>query len=904
MDGGAKLTPTFAAPPGGWHTISPAEVAAHLASGPGGLALNEAERRLARYGRNELAAIRARGDLAILADQARSPFTAVLAAAALLSGALGDVIDAVAIGLAIAVDVVVGFLQERQGERSLLAVRRLAAHRARVVRQGTEEMVDARDLVPGDLVLLESGVRAPADIRLVASRLLAVDESLLTGESGAVQKRASALHANVALADRVNMVYAGTTVMTGRGRGHVVATGTATELGTIVEEIRGAAERETPLRHRTRSLAMTLGVLSGAFAAAVAIVGLLQGRQVADTLLIAVTVAVAAIPEGLPVGLTIVLAVGARRVAHENALVRRLSAVEALGATTVIAADKTGTLTENRMTVVALWTAHGATTMERLTTEGARPLATAQASPLRLLAVASVLANEASFRVRDGAGEAVGDPTDAALLRAAFDLGLDVAETRNAYREVTAIPFEPERRYAASVREHDAEQLVFVKGAPERVLSFATHLLARTGPVALDRDDALRAAAEMARAGLRVLGMAYGRLARPIADHEAPPEPTALVFLGLEGMRDPPRRGVADAIAGCRRAGMDVFMVTGDHVETAQAIGEEVGIAASGEPARTGADLDEWDDDELAQRVFETRVYARTSPEHKLRIVRALQARDEVVAITGDGVNDAPALKAADVGVAMGRSGTDVAREAADMILTDDNFVSIFGAVREGRISFQNLRNLAFFLISSNVAEILAVLVAALLGWPLLLIPAQILWLNLVTEGLQDVALAFEPGEPDVVDRPPRARGEGIMSRLLWERAALAGAVMTIGTLALFRWELDHGAPLRDAQSIALTALVLFQTLHVGNSRSESRSIFRKSILANPFLLLSTAAAFALHLVALYTTAGQTLLRAAPIPLDAWPRMIIVSLTVVLVVEAHKIVRRRPDRAIARDARS
>ncbi len=573
---------------------------------------------------------------------------------------------------------------------------------------------------------------------------------------------------------------------------------------------------------------------------------------------------------------------------------RRLDAVEALGATTVIGADKTGTLTENRMTVVDLWTADDETWTARLVF-GMRPLAVMRdGSPLHLLATASVLPNEATLHVRDGHVETVGDPTDAALLRAAFDLGLDIHSTRTAHREVAAIPFEPDRRYAATVRQLGGEQFFFVKGAPERVLELCRSLLAATGPVALRQPEVLAAAAVMARRGLRVLGMAYGRLTHPVSDGEAAPEPAGLVFLGLEGMRDPPRRGVADAIAGCRRAGIGVLMVTGDHAGTAQAIGEEVGISEPGERPRTGADLDEWDDDELAERVRETTIYARTSPEHKLRIVRALQARSEVVAITGDGVNDAPALKAADVGIAMGTSGTDVAREAADMILTDDNFVSIFGAVREGRISFDNLRNLAFFLISSNVAEILAVLVAATLGWPLLLLPVQIVWLNLVTEGLQDVALAFEPGESDVVDRPPRARGEGIMSRRLWESAALAGTVMMVGTLALFRWELDAGAPLRDAQTVALTTLVLFQALHAGNSRSERMSVFRKSVFANPLLLLSTAAAFTIHLAALYTPAGQALLRVAPIPLDAWPRMIVVSFLVVLVVEAHKILRSPP----------
>ncbi len=873
-----------------WHTLAPGDVASRLRSGPEGLSEAEAAQRITRVGPNEVEEIRARGDLAILRDQLRSPFAAILVGAAVLAGYIGDLVDTAAILLVVVIDVAVGFFQERHGERSLLALRRLSAQHALVLRDGREMRIPSRLLVPGDLVPLESGVRVPADIRLVSSRLLVADESLLTGESEGVRKHASALGAVTPLVDRTNMLYAGTTITSGRGRGYVVATGRATELGAIVEEIRGVGEQQTPLQRSTRSLAAVLGIASLALATAVALVTVARGGAIPDALLVAVSVAVAAIPEGLPVALTIVLAVGTRRMAHRNAIVRRLAAVETLGCTTVIGADKTGTLTENRMTVVDLWTPAGSHALSELSGQRRAAGGAIEALVADVLR-ASVLANEATARPDDGGVMIVGEPTDAALLRAASDLGLDVSATRRELREVAAIPFEPERRYAASVRERDGDQTLFVKGAPERVLSFCTAMRTADGDVPLRASDVLEAASRMGRVGLRVIAMASRRLDRPIADQAQPPEPGALVLLGLEGMRDPPRRGVPEAIAECRRAGIRVLMVTGDHAETARSIGQEVGIASPDDRLLTGADLERMEDDDLGRAVFEVPIYARTSPEDKLRIVRALQERSAVVAITGDGVNDAPALKAADVGVAMGRGGTDVAREAADIVLADDNFVSIVAAVREGRISFANLRNVTFFLVSSNIAEILAVLAAAALGWPLLLLPVQILWLNLATEGLQDVALVFEPGEPDVAARPPRARREPIISSLLWERALISGAVMTVGTLALFRFELDAGASLQRAQAVAVTTLVLFQTLHLGNSRSERLSIFEKSPWANPFLFLSTGAAFVLHALALYTPLGQGLLELAPLDLEAWIRIVAVSSTIVVAVELHKRIR-------------
>lgn len=431
-----------------------------------------------------------------------------------------------------------------------------------------------------------------------------------------------------------------------------------------------------------------------------------------------------------------------------------------------------------------------------------------------------------------------------------------------------------------------------MKGAPERVLTMSTHMMTEEGPGDIDVDTVHQAAQAMATRGLRVLGMAYKPLPHPLHSPEKIPVPEGLTFLGLEGMMDPPRSSVREAIAGCQDAGIRVIMITGDHAATARSIGRELGIADEHMPVLTGAELAAMDDAGLRQRVKEVSVYARVAPEHKLRIVQALQSHGEVVAVTGDGVNDAPALKAADIGIAMGKSGTDVAREAADMVLADDNFVSIYAAVEEGRVTFDNVRKATFFLISTGAATIVAILVALALRWPVPFLPAQLLWLNLVTNGLQDIALAFEPGERGVLKRPPRSRKEGVISRLLWERTAVAGLVMAAGTLFLFRWELDQTGSLERAQTVALTTLVVFMMFHVGNSRSEYESAFQKSPMSNPFLFVATAAAFLVHFAALYLPPTQFVLRVEPIDRDAWSRIVLVASSILVAVEMHKFLRR------------
>ena len=875
-----------------WHALDRAELEGALRTGPEGLTREEAARRLRTYGPNRIEQAPPTNPLLVLLHQFQSPLIYILLLATVVTVFLQEYVDAGVIAAALAVNASIGFLQEWQAERSVLALMRLVSPRARVVREGREWDLGSEAVVPGDLVLLESGSRVPADIRLVETHGLEVNESLLTGESLPVAKRSSPVPAPTPVMERANMVYAGTIVTTGRGRGYVVATGYATELGAIAAQMRAEAQPETPLQRRMGALARTLGIIVGVFALVTFALGVALGESVTEMFLLAVAIAVAAIPEGLPVVFTITLALGVRRMARKRAIVRHLPAVETLGSTTTIGSDKTGTLTENRMTVREVWTLEGTWSPPA---DGTDPAP--ESSPLYLTLLAGVLTNEAHVYVSGGGLEFQGDPTEAALLVSALRAGLDPEAERREHVSLAELPFESERRYSASVRRKGDVCHLYVKGAPERVLAMCDRALGSDGPCALDARAVQRAADEMASRGLRVLAMAYRPLEGPPPDPEHLPEPEGLVFLGLQGMLDPPRPGVKEAIAGCQRAGIRVVMVTGDHARTARAIGQALGISAHDGPVLTGVDLDAMSDAELREAVRRTSIFARVSPQHKLRIVRALQSHGEVVAITGDGVNDAPALKVADVGVAMGLSGTDVAREAADIVLADDNFVSIYAAVEEGRITFDNLRKATFYLLSAGLAAVLALLASLVLRWPPLLLPAQILWLNMVMDGFQDVAMAFEPGEEDVLRRPPRRRDEGILSRLLWERLALSAVVMAAGTLFMFHWEMEDSGSLERARTAALTTLTLFSNLHVGNARSERVSAFRRSLFSNRFLLFAVALALAMHIGAMYFPPTQFILRLTPLGPETWTKMVAVAASIVVVVELHKWLRRpRPRR--------
>lgn len=891
-----------------WHTWQAAEVLDHLQTGSGGLSEDEAEARLQRYGPNVLPEQKRMTPLRILLHQFADPLVYFLGVAAAVTIVLGEYIDAGVIAAVLVINALIGFTQELGAERAMESLARMAAPRARVLRQGTVRSVQTATLVPGDMVLIEAGDRVPADLRLIDVRRLRTEEAALTGESLPVDKQAEALAAaDLPAVDQRNMAFLGTTVTVGRAKGVVVATGAATRVGRIATAMRQARRVGTPLQERMARFSKVIGLLVVAVAVAGFLIGVGMGRPAAEMFLLAVALAVSAIPEGLPVVLTLTLAIGVRRMAGRGAIIRKLPAVETLGSTTVIGSDKTGTLTQNRMTVQRVYAGGRLYAVDEA---GVRPLAASDADPdaaaaaLRLCLRIGLLANDARLEAPaaetagaaaadpTAAGAASGDPTEVALLVAAVRGGLQLEAEAAAMPRIDEIPFTSERRYMASLHAAAGRRLVLVKGAPEALLPLCTTAASAGGePTALQRDTVAAVADDMAADGLRVLAMAYRELPPDSAFDEG--AVTDLCLAGLQGMIDPPRPEVYAAVAGAQQAGIRVLMITGDHAVTAGAIARRLGIAGTEQGALTGRDLTNMDDRTLKERLREVSVFARVEPEQKLRLVRLLQDMGHVVAVTGDGVNDAPALRAAHIGVAMGRDGTDVARDAADMVLTDDNFSSIYAAVGEGRVVFENIRKVVFFLLSSSAGEVAILLTALALGLPLPLLPAQILWVNLVTNGLQDVALAFEPGEPGVVRRRPRPPGEGVFTRLMVWRTALVGLVLAAGTLTVFVWELNRGTDEMTARTAAVTTLVLFQFVHAFNSRSFDQSLLGMAPLGNRFLVGGVLVSLVAQLLFVYWGPAQTVFRTAPLALETWLVIAAVSLTVLAAVEADKALRRR-----------
>ncbi|TVP63394.1 MAG: HAD family hydrolase [Nitriliruptor sp.] len=890
-----------------WHALETDEVIERLDVDPdAGLTTEEASRRFDEHGPNEIGGDEGTPWWRTLLDQFLNPLIYILIIAAVVTFLLGDYIDTGAIVAVLALNATIGFIQERRAEASVQALMSLVSPTAEVLRDGGEVEIEAYEVVPGDIVLLGSGERIPADLRLLSTTDLQVDESLLTGESTPVGKDPEPVDEDLPLAERSSMAYNGSAVASGRAVAVVVATGERTELGHIAEQMRETEDMRSPLQERMDSFAHIIGAVILVSVVLTVLLGLALGESFAEMLSVAAALAVAAIPEALPVVLTVALALGVRRMADRNAIIRRLAAVETLGSTTLIGSDKTGTLTQNRMSVEQLWTAddrfvfeeeEGLPSDPRDADRREPPSGDADVRTLALLA--GVLANEGKYQVSDEGVETKGDPTETAFLVAAARHGFEPDECHEAWEEVSGIPFESERRYAASFRERDGDHHVFVKGAPEKLLEMCERI-ARVGDDGevetseLDPEQVQELAEEMATHGLRVLATAYRQLDGPPEDPEDPAEPSGLTLLALHGLLDPPRDGVKEAIERCQGAGQRVIMITGDHANTARAIAHQLGIVQDPDAeVLTGPDVEEMDDEQLREQVSEVAVFARVDPEHKLRIVEAARGGGEVVAVTGDGVNDAPALKRADIGIAMGDSGTDVAREASELVLADDNFVSIASAVEEGRITFDNVRKVTFFLISTGVGTFIVIPVSMLFGWPLIMVPAQLLWANLITKGLQDLSLAFEPGEPDVLERPPQGREEPVITGPLWIRTAITGAWIGAGVLLMFAWALAQDYSLAQERTIALTTLVLFQAFHLFSSRSELRSVFTMNPLENRFLAYAQFGALVVHIGALYWAGTQFVLRVAPVPFEAWWRMLAISATVLAVVEVDKLIRRR-----------
>jgi len=894
----------------GWHALTPEVVARNLESSlTEGLSQPEAATRLLKYGANDLPEPQPPSILKLFLSQFTSVIVWVLIGAAVVSGLLEDWLDAAAIMAIVFLNGLLGFVQEFRAERSLAALRKMSVSLARVIREGVVRSIPARELVPGDLILLESGDRVPADARLIYAASVQTQEASLTGESTPVQKQVLVLEGtDIPLADRPNMLFMGTTTVSGKARALVVATGLRTELGRIATMIQQTAEAErveTPLQRRLEQFGYTLLWLALAVVAVVFGLGYLRGEPLLVMFLTSVSLAVAAVPEGLPAVVTITLALGVTRMVKRHALIRKLPAVETLGSATVICTDKTGTLTKNEMTVTKLFAGDA---VFDVTGEGYTPIgeirqATASASSplhpgLRELLTAAVLCNGAVLREENGTWQVIGDPTEGALLVAAAKAGLVRKELEAATPFEEEIPFDAERKMMTIVRRTEAGRTAYVKGAPDVLLARCTHRMTTDGKIEplgdQHRRNMLEANAAFAQQALRVLAVAHRSLDR--LDMSVTPDVVEreLVFLGLCAMKDPLRPEAVAAVRWCREAGIKTAMITGDHKDTAVAIARELGLYDGDGSALTGTDINNVTDEQLAQFVERVTVYARVSAEHKLRIVQAWKRRGAVVAMTGDGVNDAPAIKAADIGVAMGIAGTDVTKEASDMVVTDDNFASIAAAVEEGRGVFDNIRKTVHFLLSCNVSEVLVMLFATLMGLPLPLLPIQILWMNLVTDGIPALALAVDPKAPDLMKRPPRPP-EG---RLLDSGRLLAiggeGLLLSLIALGAFSYSLYRlHQDLEQARTVAFTVMVVAQLVHAFNCRNERLSLFQLGVGTNRALLWAFLASFAIQLAVLIVPAVALIFKVVPLPVEDWELMGVAAILPFLIMEIVKALRRR-----------
>ena len=885
-----------------WYQLTVKETFEKLRASESGLSNSEIKERLLQFGPNKFIEEEKISRLKILVHQFTSTLIYILLIAGVVTIFLNEYIDSGVIFAVVILNAIIGYIQEYKAEESVRALKKMVVPKAKVLREGKEKEINSEELVPGDIVLLASGVRVPADLRLFKTIELRVEEAMLTGESLPAEKATSLIkEENLTPGDQKNMAFMGTIVVSGRAKGIVVETGHSTVLGQIATEVREVAVVKTPLQYKLMRFARLIGILVIAFSALIFGAGILLGEKASEMFMIAVATAVSAIPEGLPVAVTIVMAIGVARMARRNAVIRKLPAVETLGSTTVIGSDKTGTLTKNEMTVRVVYDGEKA---YRIGGIGYEPKGEIryQLEPVDIKASANLLmvfrigmlCNESNIYEEEGEFKVDGDPTEGALIVSAMKAGLNLIEETRHYPQTAIIPFESEYGYMATLHRHGGKKFIFVKGAPEKILDMCTECVVKDR---IETKEILNKAHLFAREGMRVLAMAYKEAPHDIDEITHHDVDGNLVYVGFQGMIDPPRTDVMDAVKGCKKAGIKVVMITGDHAATASAIAKMLGISSEESGVMTGKEIEAMSNDELFNKVKDISVFARVSPKHKLRIVEQLIRYGEIVAVTGDGVNDAPALRAAHIGIAMGKSGTDVAKEASDMVLADDNFASIFAAVEEGRVVYDNIKKVTLFLISCGFGELIAIIGTIVMGYPIPYIPAQILWLNLVTNGLQDVALAFEPAEKGVLNRPPRNPKEGILSSLMIQRTVLMGITLAAGTLFLFILNLNAGVPLERARTIALTTMVFFQFYQAFNCRSETRSIFRMSPISNPLLFISMIAAFLAQLSVIYVPAFQWVFRTVPITINEWVQIFMVSTTVILVVEMDKWIRgRKPDR--------
>lgn len=904
-----------------WHTLSAEEIFKQLNTSERGLTTAEVEKRLQTYGANELEEEKKTLKWALLVRQLKSPLVGVLAAAALISFFVGKYIDMTVIVVVIALNTAIGFFQEYKAESALQALKTMAAPEAEVIRDcpetgGCLEMrVKTREIVPGDVIDLDAGAKVPADARVFEAVNLEIDESMLTGESTPVKKTVDTLKKDLSVADRTNMAFSGTIVTRGRGKAVVVSTGMKTEIGKIAKLIKETEKAATPIQKQTIDLSRKLGMFALLASGLILIISLLRGFEFLEAFLFVLAAAVSAIPEGLPVVITITLAIGVHRMAKRNAIIRKLQAVDTLGSATAICTDKTGTLTTNQMTTQQIFvnnkmvkvTGAGYAPEGHFEVDG-NPIDATKDESLSFLLKTAALCNDARLRRHKLDGkqlwEIYGDPTEGALVVAAAKASFQKDDLEDKYPRVDEIPFDPKYRYMATFHKISMERLhVYVKGAPETILERCSQTLedGRTKRLTPQKkEEILKVGTQMASEALRVLAIAYELIdAKELEDVKSGIQRgrAKLVFVGLAGMIDPPRPEAKSAVQLCKKAGIKVIMATGDHKLTAEAIAEEIGILGASSRVLTGTDLDGMSDDELDAVINDAAVFARVSPTHKYQIVESLRRKGHIVAMTGDGVNDAPALKAAEIGVSMGITGTDVTKETADMVLTDDNFASIVNAVEEGRVVFENIRKVVKYLISTNTGEIITIIAALILlpGVPLIFTPVQILWVNLVTDGLLDKFLAMEPKEKGVMDQPPRKPKEKIINRDTMLNIVYVGIFMAVGTLWLFTSGYSNGG-LQRAQTLAFTTIAMFQVFNALNCRSRTTSMFKIGLTTNKYLLIGIVASVSLQVMATLLPPLQTALGTTALSIWDWLIIVLVSSSVFIADEIRKFVRSKVEK--------
>ena len=880
-----------------WHTKSADSIYSELNSSKTGLTDHESTKRLEKYGQNKLAKKREFKALKIFINQFKSFLVALLALAVSVSYYLGEIVDAYVIGIIIILNALLGFIQEYKAERAVESLKKLSSTKAKVLRDGKEEIIDAQNLVPGDIILLEEGDKVPADARLIEVINLEMDEAALTGESTPVSKELVVLKKEkLVVSELRNMIFMNTSVSRGRATAVIVGTGMSTEIGKIAKTITEQKTPETPLQKKLEGVAKNLGIAAIIISIAVFGIGLLKGEPIVEMFTTAVSLAVAAVPEGLPAVVTITLALGLSKMAKVNSIIRRLPVVETLGSATVICSDKTGTLTKNEMTVTDIYTNHK---LFKVSGSGYDPggnfnldgkkVDPKKSKNLDLLLRSGALCTTAKLTHHQKGWSIIGDPTEGALLVSSQKAGKSKDDLMNEFKFKNEIPFDSNRKMMSVIYENNGKHIAYIKGAPEIFLQNCSHIYLNGTIKRMSNSDKEKIKTQidgMAKNALRVLAMGYRyvNMKKKISPQNVERD---IVFVGLQGMIDPPRSEVKPALETCTKAGITTIMITGDHAETARAIAIELGIINDKSPTVTGDELEKLAHDALMKKLETVRVFARVSPEHKLKIVNALKSRGEVVAMTGDGVNDAPALKAADIGVAMGIKGTDVAKDSSDMILIDDNFASIVKAVEEGRGVFDNIRNFIRYLISSNVGEVLAIFVAMLIGLPLPLIAVQILWMNLLTDGLPALALGVDPPERDIMNRKPRRLKEGAISRDTWIFSIIVGLIMMVGTILLFYWNLDSG--IEHARSIAFSTIVMFQMFNIFNSRT-NKSVLKnpKELFNNKALLLAIAASVTLQVLVVSHPFFQNYFETVALTAYEWFLVTAMGSTVIIAVEIIK----------------